>query len=72
MLQPVTAIYGVARGGKRGYPGTIGAIHPDGMYTVHYNDGDVEQVHARHITAAKRKLHENTSPEERRKKQKNN
>ena len=71
-MQPVIAIYGVAHGGGRGYKGKITAIHGNDSYTVSYDDGDVETVHACHITAAKKKLHSNTSPEERRKKQKQN
>ena len=35
-----------------------------------YDDGDIEQVHARYITPAKAKMHANTSPEEQAKRQK--
>ena len=62
----VTAIFKVSEGGKRGYRGNIAAIKANGMYTVHFHDGDIEDVHAQHITpfVLKKKLHDNTTPEE--------
>ena len=58
------AVYGAEYGGKRGYRGHISKILPDNYYTVHFDDDDVGNVHASNITATKKKLYDNTSPEE--------
>lgn len=68
--QVVIAVYGAGMGGRRGFRGHISEIHDDDHYTVVFDDSDVEIVHASNITAAKKKLWNNTSPEEHRKRKK--
>ena len=57
----VRAIWGAPQGTKR-YPGVISKVLGGDTYTVTFDDGDEEDVHARYILLAKSKLHDNTTP----------